>query len=327
MSIKTILSNASNHLSRLWNGQLLAFLFFLGLSAAFWVFNAGKEQIEHPFTVAIDLIDVPDNVVITTEPPRTVTLMLRDEAFTLMNYKYRRLSRPRVKISWRDVQKPSGHVQLLTADVLASVKDMLQSTTEVLATDPDTIEFYYSYGHSKALDVCLQGIIRPDSAYALIATDVSPRKVTAYASQAILDTLTGAYLRPLNVTQLKDSAHYDVAFVPVKGVKFVPNHVRVTALADRLVDKTVQVMVRGVNFPAGKVLRTFPPKVDVSFQIGAKFYNSIDASAFTIAINYADLLELDGNVCPIRLRSTPEGVQRARIQPAEVEFIIEDDSE
>lgn len=324
--MKRVLRTASSYLSRLWNRQLLVFLFFLALSSIFWVFLAGKEQREVDFDVEVVLTGVPDNVVITTEPPKTITLTLRDEVFTLLNYKYNRSRNFRAVIDWNEVSTPSGHVRLLSTNLLKPLLASLNSTTEVIAQRPDTVEFFYNYGLSKRVDVFVQGTIAADSAYSVIATDVNPRKVTVYAAKHILDTITGAYIRPVNLRGLTDTTSVNVTFQPIKGVKYVPDHTRLTIYADRLVEKTVQVPVRGINFPAGKALRTFPPKVDVTFQVGTSLYKKVDAESFTIVVNYADLLEDTDSRCPLRLKSTPDGVMRARITPAEVEYVIEEES-
>lgn len=320
-----ILKTTSNYLSRLWNRQLLVFFFFLALSACFWVFIAGKEIKEHEFDVEVVLTGVPNNVVITTEPPKKITLTLQDELFTLVNYKYNKHDLFRVVINWADVQNSSGHVRLQTNTLLKPLKALLNSTTQVIGTRPEVVEFYYNYGLSKKVDVVIQGVVEADSAYNLIACDVSPRKVTVYGSKASLDTVTGAYLRPVSLHNLRDTASVDVYFQEVKGLKFVPKKVTLTTYADRVMEQKVQVPVRGVNFPAGKTLRTFPAKVDVTYQVGTTFSKKIGADNFVIVVNYADLIDKTDNRVALQLKSIPTGVQRARITPDEVEFIIEDD--
>lgn len=320
-----ILKLASNYLSRMWNRQLLVFFFFLALSAVFWVFMAGKEVKEAEVDVQLELVGVPANVVITTEPPKKITVTLRDEVFTLMNYKLNKQKNFKAVINWSDVQNSDGHVKLQTNAVLKAFYKTLHSTTQVIGARPETIEFYYNHGLSKKVDVVLQGIIQADSLFSIIASDINPRKITVYGSRSILDTVTGAYLRPVDMRGLKESETVDVYFQPVKGLKYVPNKVRLTVFADRMMEKTVQVPVHGVNFPAGKVLRTFPPKVNVTYQVGTSLDQKIGADAFTIVLNYEELKATDGNRAELHLKSTPTGVQHARITPNEVEFIIEEE--
>jgi len=115
-------------------------------------------------------------------------------------------------------------------------------------------------------------------------------------------------------------------FVKVPGAKFVPQSARVTIITDRMIEKTVQVPVQGVNFPASKTLRTFPPKVNITFQVGMSQYKRITPESFVLVVNYADLLKNTDNRCHLSLKSVPIGVRRARINPADVEYVIEDSS-
>lgn len=318
-----LLHNASNYLSRLWNRQLLVFIFFLALATVFWVFMAGKEVKEADIDIPIVLTGVPNNVVITTDPPKKITLTLKDEVFTLINYK-RKASK--IVINWADVESHDGHVKLQTATLLKPFYSTLHSTTQVIAARPDVIEFYFNYGLSKRVDVVLQGHIEADSTCSIVACDLGPRKVTVYGAKSVLDTVTGAYLMPVNISGLKEKEVREVYFQPVKGLKYQPNKVTLTIFADRMMEKTVQVPIQGTNFPAGKVLRTFPPKVNVTFQVGQTLEQKINAENFTLVLNYEDIKDKTDNRTTLKLKSMPSGVQRARITPSEVEFIIEEDN-
>ena len=320
-----ILKTASSYLSRLWNRQLLVFLFFLLLSTAFWVFTAGKEVKEKDFDVSVELVGVPKNVVITTEPPKKVTITLRDEVFTLLRYQIKKQRNFRIVINWHEIDATSGHVKLQTANLLKPLIATLHSTTQVIGHKPEVVEFYFNYGLSKTVDVVLQGIVQADSTCYLIAKDIKPRKVTVYGAKEMLDTVTGAYLQPVNLRDLKENKTVDVYFQRVKGLKFVPEKVKLTVYADGMMEKTVQVPVRGVNFPAGKSLCTFPPKVNVTYLVGTSLDKNIGPDAFTIVLNYEDLINSSDNRSSLSLKSLPTGVKNARITPSEVEFIIEED--
>lgn len=321
-----ILKTASNYLSRLWNRQLLVFFFFLLLSAAFWVFTAGKEIKEKEFDIPVELVGVPKNVVITTEPPEKITLTLKDEVFTLIKYQWDIKNNLKVVLNWNEVNTSTGHVKITTATLLKPLAAQLRSTTQIVGHRPDVIEFFYNYGLSKTVDVVVQGIIQADSTSYVIASDVKPRKVTVYGSKEMLDTVTGAYLQPVNLRELRENKTVEVYFQPVKGLKFVPDHVTLTVYADEMMESTAQVPVRGVNFPAGKSLCTFPPKVTVTYNAGKTMTKNITADDFTIVLNYEDLINNPGNRCALQLKSLPTGVKSARISPSEVEFIIEDDA-
>ena len=82
---KSLISRTSGYLSRIWNRQLLVFFFFLVLSFIFWIFTVGKEVKEQEFDIEVTLTGVPDNVVVTTEPPHKLSIKLEYDVSTLFN--------------------------------------------------------------------------------------------------------------------------------------------------------------------------------------------------------------------------------------------------
>lgn len=331
-----LLKNASRYLSRLWNRQLLVFLFFLILSSAFWLFTAGKEQREADFDIALRLTEVPDNVVITTQPPKNVTLRLHDEAFTLMRYKYMPKRPHSIDIKWSDIVSEDGHIRLQMADVLKPIISSLSSTTTVVSRRPDVYEIFFNYGQCKVVPTRLYGSINASDDYNIVSSEVSPATVKVYASKAVLDTLKCVYTETVRVNDLKGKKTIGIKFRQEPGIKIVPSTGTLTIDADRYAEKTVQVNVRSINLPAHTTLRTFPSKVDVTFQVATSQYQDITEEAFDIVIDYNKLPKAlvsgaTGEKSAIKyvlaLTDVPLGVRHARIVPDEVECIIEHDGE
>ena len=74
--------------TRMWNRQFLVFLFFLALSTSFWLFQALDETYEEDFSLPVELRNIPRDVVIASDVPKAVQIVLRDKGTTLLNYMY-----------------------------------------------------------------------------------------------------------------------------------------------------------------------------------------------------------------------------------------------
>lgn len=309
--------------SNLWNKQFLIFLFFLLLSFSFWMFQALNETYERTFSVPLKLENIPNNVVITTEPPTHIDLTLSDKGVTLYSYLYGQKIQP-IQIDYNDYINTNGHVSLLSSELLKPISGQIASSTKVIEVRPDTVEFFYNYGLSKRVPVKLQGHVRTDQLYYLSRQSLSHDSVTVYATKSQLDTITAAYLKPIYVDNLSDTLIAPLEVSPVKGAKFSPAEVTLSLCVDRMVEKSVQVPVQGINFPPSKVLRTFPSKVNVTFQVGMSNYRKIHADNFSIIVRYEDLMLSKSRKCLPSLDSIPEGVSHLRIIPEEVEYVIEE---
>lgn len=310
-------------LSKIWNKQFLIFLFFLALSSVFWIFQTLNETYEEDFQVPLELRNVPSNVVITTDLPENLHILLRDKGSQLLAYRYTQQFKP-VVVDYNTYSNPSGHVSILGNELQRQIAAQLLPGTQMLGLKPDTLDFYYNFGQFKRVPIRPLGEVRAGRLYSLAKTVYSEDSVTVYASREQLDTITAAYLQPFNLRNLTDTTHVKSNFVKVKGAKFVPAQIGVTFCIDRLVEKTIQVPVQQVNFPASKQLRTFPATVKVTFQVGMGLYRKITSENFVLVVNYEDLLKNKSTYCHLSLKTIPEGVSHVRISPQDVEYVIEE---
>lgn len=310
-------------LSDIWSKQFLVFLFFVGLSLAFWLFQNLSGYYESEFEIPVRLVNVPERVVVTTEPQSTLRVTLKDHGSTLLQYRYLSPLKP-VVIDFSQYDTRSGHVVIFTRELIKQITQQLFSSTRITAYRPDTLEYYYSFGSHKRIPVRFNGHIGARGQLRVSGLSLRPDSVSVYALPSVLDTITAAYTLPVSISALGRDTTFSVPLRRIRGAKYSPTAVRTAVRVDQITEKTVQVPVEMVNFPATKVLRTFPTKVSITFQIGTSNYNSITADNFVIVVSYDELMNnYSGKFTP-RLKTVPAGVSHVRINPREVEFIIED---
>ncbi len=309
-------------LLRLSNRNFLVFMFFLALSASFWVFLALNDEYEKDFAVALRLNSVPDHVVITTELPATFHVVLKDRGSQLLNYQYAGL--PAINLDFRNYDRQSGHVVLSPADIVKLLQQRLSPTTKIVSYKAERLEYYFNNGLNVRLPVELKANLKTEQLYGISSIRVIPDSVTAYAMPEVLDTLRSAITQSLNLANISESMVCKVNLAKMRGVKFDPSSVRVKINVDQMTEKSVDVPVKRVNFPAGKTLRTFPSKVKIIFQVGMSMYRKITADDFTLVVNYETLLKATDGKIQLYLKSVPAGVSHVRIVPSTVDFLIED---
>ncbi len=275
------------------------------------------------FEIPVRLTNVPERVVVTSPPQEKMRVMLKDHGSMLLQYRYLVDFSP-VVIDFSQYDQRSGHVTILTRELIKQVSKQLSSSTHISSYRPDTLEYYYNYGAYKRVPVRLRGHFKAGGQMRVSSVSVIPDSVSVYALQSVLDTISAAYTTAFEVNDLRTDTEFVVPVHGVRGAKFIPSQIKTKAYVDMITEKTVQVPVEMVNFPATKILRTFPPKVNVTFQVGASKYNTINADNFVIVVSYDELLDnTTGKFVP-KLKTIPNGASHVRISPAEVEFVIED---
>lgn len=306
--------------------SFLTFLFFLTLSTAFWCFEAFKEVNTVEISVPLRLTNIPENVVVTTELPKDVRITLRDKNSSLFFYRYFQTMAP-VEIDFSHYANPSCHVRLPKEDVRRGLKSNFETSTELLGLRPDTLEYFYSYGTSKTVETRLQGKLAPADGYYIVRQELHPALATVYATERQLDTISAALTLPYYHTDLTESFSTQIYLQDVKGAKFLPDTVRLSVEVDRLVEKTLALPVQPLNFPEDVRLRTFPMKVNVTFQVGMKEFRNVTEADFKLVLDANDLTDATANTCAVRIVEQPAAAFRLRLSQSEVEFLIEKSNE
>lgn len=305
------------------NKEFLIFLFFLCLSSIFWLLMALNETYDREIAVPVRLKNVPSGVVMTSAETDTVRVTVRDKGYFIISYVYGNAIRG-VDIDYATHTKTQDCVKVTAAELQKSIYPQLYGSSQITAVKPDKCEFYYTKGESKVVPVELNGKIQAANNYYLAKVSFSPATVSAYASESIIDDVTVAQTELLSIMNVTDTVTQTVTLKTANGVKYVPSTVTLTVCPDILIEETTEVAVTAVNMPDGKVLRTFPSKVSVSFTVGASMFRSLDMSLFVVEADYDDIASGGSDKCKLYLRSYPEGVHSASLKTEQVDYLIEE---
>lgn len=302
--------------------EFLVFLFFVFVSFGFWLLQTLNDTYQTEFKVPVRLRNIPKEVVITSELPHDIRVGVEDRGTVLLNYMLGKTFFP-VSFDFNDYKEMGEHVLISSADVTKKVSAQLNTTTKLLSVRPDTLDFIYTEGKAKKVPVAVSGQIAAGRQYYISNVQLSPDSVMVYAPDEVLNALTTAYTQPLALENITDTVKQQIHLQRIKGAKFVPSSVEVTVCADMYSEKTVEVPIVGLDFPSGKVLRTFPSKVQVTFQVGLKDFKSVSEKDFFITISYNDLKNSQSDKTGVTLQKIPDHVSHIRIVPESVDYLIE----
>lgn len=313
-------------LSAIFNREFFLFLVCLCLSGMFWYIVSLNEEREADFNLRLNLKNVPENVVITTGLPSNVKVTLKDRGAQLLSYKYSG-GMPTINIDFKNYDQQSGHVILKNSDITKTLMAKLQPTTKITAISPSVLDYYYNFGLHTKLPVVLRASLNTEKFYNIASVRLYPDSVNVYASKQLLDTLTAVYTEYISLSHLKERTVRRLPLEKIKGTKMDPDKTLLRVDIDQITEKTVTVPIKWVNFPATKVLKTFPSKVKVKFQVGTAMYRQRKAEDFVIVVNYEDILNSNKEKLHLSLKSIPTGVTQVHIIPEDVDYLIEDVSE
>ena len=303
--------------------EFLIFLFFVLVSFSFWVLQMLDDVYQTDITMQVRLKNQPKEVVMTSELPSEINVMVEDRGTVLLNYLLGRSFYPLV-FDFNDYEEQGTAVTLSRDEVKKKISTQLNTSTKLLAIRPDTLGYIYSKGDAKKVPVAISGQVTAGREFYISDILLEPDSVMVYAPKNVLNSIHTVYTVPVSFKGVTDTITKQVHLQTIKGAKFVPSTETISVCVDMYSEKKVEVPVEGVGFPKGKALRTFPAKVQVFFQVGLKNFSSVSADDFEIFVNYEDVLKNQTDQVPVKLRNSPEHVGHVRIVPETVDFLIEE---
>ena len=82
-----------------------------------------------------------------------------------------------------------------------------------------------------------------------------------------------------------------------------------------------------VTSPTFAIVRTFPSKVRVTFQVGLKNFKLVSEDDFFIGVSYEELVKNKSDKIELSVKKSPDFVNHIRIVPAAVDYLIEQQPE
>ena len=325
MGVKKLWQIVSDFVFSNTNRDFLVFLFFLGLSGIFWLSLTLNDTYEREFSIPVSVVDIPKNAVLTSDEVDTIKMTIRDKGIVLVAYQYGDYLN-RLRIPFKNYTRNNGSGSVPASELQKLVYQNLVSSSKITACKPDKLEFFYNYGTHKKVPVRWSGRVIPEELYFISRVDYSPDSVTVYASDEKLDSINIIYTETLNYANFRDTLSITCHLAKLKGVKVVPDRVKINFYTDVLTEENIEgVPIQGINLPEGKVLRTFPAKVTVSFVTGVSVFRNLRPEDFTIVADYNEIKRHPSEKCRITLKNVPPGISRARLDVTLVDYLIENE--
>jgi len=308
---------------KLKNNDLLVFLIFFVVVFFYWYLVSMGEEHETKFTFDVVLKHVPSDVIVTEVPAEKLTIVVRDKGEKILGYRTRRTFR-QLTVDCRNYRPVNGHVVITDTSLDELLGNVLSSSAHILSISPDTIQYYLAPSVGRRLPVRLTGSVTADVSHVIGSQTLNPDSVTVFAPKAVLDTMTCVYTEPVVLDNLADSVSSLVTFVvPQRGMLFDPETARLSVQVTPFVEKSFELPVQGWLMPRDVMVKTFPSKASVTFQVSLEQFYNITPDQFQLVVNYTELTADDGGKARLQLVQQPEGIRSITISPAEVDYVIE----
>ena len=320
-SIKKI--NLQKLKSFLLSKDALSFLLFFILSALFWFVNALDKDREITLRIPVQLKNLPEQIAVTSHVPDFISVDVRDVGLNLFSYSDKKI-KP-LFLSLANINfDAKGKVQIDAATLNVYLKSYLLPTTRILAYKPDTINIAYEKLAKKSVPVKIRAKIETEKQYMIAGKEILyPSTLMVFGPERVLDTLQWIETEYIELMNLNDTISVNLKIKPLPFVKPENKNVKLIVPVEMFTEKTVELPVDALNFPETLKLKTFPAFVKANLNISVTEFSKFKPQDIQVYVDYVDLKDLKSPKYKLKFSSDNPHIQNIRLNPSEVEFIIE----
>ena len=308
-------------LRKMFGGELSVFLLFLAMTFLFWFAQKMGKSYEYAIQIPVQITDVPDNIRLTDYASDKVVVTLNGKGMALW-----KSSRGKVKsldINALSYKFSQGRAVLPSNYIRDSIENILSPGVVIRSIEPDTLSFIYENQELKKLPLVFNGTTESPNQYIMDSFYFTPDSVSAFVTDRA-QYVEALYVDLNNVEINADTVRLSAKIKPVPGVYLNDETVELTICSSHYTEKSLTIPIQGVNFPPGKMLKSFPSRVTVVFWVKMLEYDNVSESDFTVVVDYNDILNNSSDKVGLRMYFQPADVERVRINPQTVEYLVED---
>lgn len=301
--------------------NVLSFLLFLLLASAFWFVNALDKERETEIVVPVLFEGVPQDIAITNKI-HSIRIKIKDQGLNLFTYSRQNYSS--ITFDLGRVFYEKGKINISPDQIRGKIARFLLPSTSILGIMPDSLNLEYERLSTKTLPIEFDAIIELSQQYVL-SEDIRifPSEITVFGPKSILNKLQTIKTEFSELKKISDTTYINTKLRPIKSVNFASDEVKVSIFVEMFTEKSIQLPVTIQNCPENIIIRTFPALVNVTFNVGMSHFSAINSEDLIVVFDYNEIVQNQESKHALKLINTKSFISNVKIDPAEVEYIIE----
>ncbi|MCX7987256.1 MAG: hypothetical protein N2662_09995 [Bacteroidales bacterium] len=307
--------------------KILNFLFFLFLSIIFWLLRVLDNDYTTQLTVPIEYIPYRSDVEMVGEIPRTLSLNVTGQGYTLVKRMFTSSRQPVVlqmlALNLRQVEGNENRYFALTHYLKENIQRQLGNELILNYILPDTLWYTFSPVERRKVKVIPDLKIKFVRQYMLEGDYiVQPESIMVTGPHIIIDTLSAIYTESESFLGVFRSFTRTLKLKPIDRLSFEPQEVSVTVPVEKFTQSTLKVPITPINVPDSLQLLLFPSYVSIEYLVSLKNFKKVKSSQFLVTADYFDCFT-SVNKISVRIERYPYMLKLINYTPKSVEYLIE----
>lgn len=327
----------SNVAARFWeaieprlNRRSVAFLLCLILSGLFWLLTSLSKEYVDEVKIPVEYNGIPEDMLVVNEPEQYVTAEVRGFGFDLL-WNWLKIESLKLPIDASPATLPiinrngqEWHYFLTNSKNNRTIETG-DDHVQMLSVSPDTIFFLFKPRYLKLVPIRLDAAISFQKQFGMEAEPViEPDSVMIIGPKESVDTVQFVRTERQTFSELSESITAEVGLVGFQEGYNIHLGVSKVQVEVNVVEFTEGAVNIPINVKADKrtSVQVFPQEVEVKYLVPLPDFDKIQASQFEASVTLDD--EAKGNSrLVVDVDRFPANVKQVRVNPPQVEFIIQ----
>ena len=304
--------------------KIVPFLFCLLISALMWLVISLQKNYQTVITIPFDYSGWNAAYVAEGDRPREISVEIEDKGLTLLSRQLFGSTTP-IALPLTEKQIKRGVFTVSSTQLKQLVQEKLSQSTRIRDISPQSISLTLNKRHEKQVPVRPSVNVQPENGFRLVSISVDPVAVHVYGSQNTIDKIKNVYTDSLTLKGLKANKTVSIPLVRMEGVEYNTDKVTVEVHIEELTEQTYELPVMLLNVPANVHLRALPGRAQITVTMPISSYGKVSEDEFELAVDWNKINPDDSTLLlPIEVIKKPEIVDRYRLTPEKVQYIIEE---
>ena len=298
------------------------------LSSIFWFIRALNESYDAEITYPIKYTKFPPDKMLIGELPNKLTLKVHATGINIFAHKIPlKIKALKFNIESFALQESGNNsFYILTKQIREYISEDLENM-KVLSISPDTLFFRFTnvVTRKKAVKPVFQNFENILAKQYTLNGKISsiPESIIVTGPQALLDTMNEIFTEPIVLRNLTDTVTKNCNLQKVDQLEFNKKKVKVIIPVDKFTETSVICNIRPINVPDTLMLKTFPNTVKVIYRVSLSNYDKINSDVIIPFVDYNNIVKTLSSMLKVQLIDTPKYIYNIRLDPGNVEYLIE----
>jgi hypothetical protein len=298
------------------------FILFIVLAFLFSVLTKLSKNYTKTFSFHINVINVPEDVVIIKDSTINMRIMVTAYGFRQIKYY---LKKPSIDIDFSTLDKNTTHYNWIAKRELSNIIRQFDINEKIESIIPDTIVFRYDVNTIKKIPVVLDVDIKFSSGFDVNgAFKIEPDSISVIGPKIVLDSISMIYAEKLELDNVVSDVNSTVKLKLLsqhQDLKFSQKQAQVTGTVEKFTEGIIEVPVNVINIPKNIKIKYYPKTIPVIYYTSLSNFKSISSSSFIVESDYNSLSAADSYLIP-EIVQQPDLVKNARLSIKRIEFIL-----